>query len=207
MIRTIRPKSKLHGSVAVALALLAALAFVGGASFADEEASAEAESTLPGSIDFVARNMLAKAKGTFHEWSITRMNIDRANPAAGEVEVEVDIASIDTGIGRRDNHLRTDDFFDVEKFPKATVRVHDAVSKGKSEDGLPLYGAQFTLKIRDVEKTIEGEFTVTSESPPSVEGELELSRTDFGVGDDHNGWNPMSVKDAVIVRFTATFSE
>ena len=115
-------------------------------------------------------------------------------------------ASIDTGIGLRDKHLRSAGFFDSKKFPKARVRVHDAVLKGKSERGLPLYGAQFTVRIRDVEKTIEGEFELTGEDPPTVEGGLELNRLDFGVGGKHRGWNPMSVKENVPVRFTATLS-
>jgi polyisoprenoid-binding protein YceI len=204
MIHVIPTKSKRHPLVAAALVLLAALLLSGGQSLAEKEEAAEPLS--PGSITFVGRNMIGKAKGTFHEWRLTRANIDRENPAVGEVEIEIDIASIDTGIGRRDNHLRSDDFFDIEKFPKATVRVHDAVRKGKSERGLPLYGAQFTVRIRDVEKTLEGEFELTSEDPPTVEGGLELNRMDFGVGSKHSGWNPMSVKENIPVRFFATLS-
>jgi len=194
-------------TIAGIFAFAALSLFVAGTqSFAEDEEGA-AEGDRPGSIDFVARNLMGKANGTFHDWRVTRVSIDRANLAASEVEVEVDIASIDTGSGRRDNHLRSDDFFDIEKFPKATVRVHDAVRKGESKLGNPLYGARFTLKIRDVEKTLDGEFELTSEDPPVVTGGLELNRVDFGVGGGHNGWNPMSVRENVEVRFTAKLSE
>jgi polyisoprenoid-binding protein YceI len=43
---------------------------------------------------------------------------DPARPADTAVEVEVDVASIHTGVERRDNHLRSPDFFDTENFPK-----------------------------------------------------------------------------------------
>ena len=43
---------------------------------------------------------------------------DPVRPADTSVEVEVDVASIYTGVDRRDNHLRSADFFDAEKFPK-----------------------------------------------------------------------------------------
>jgi polyisoprenoid-binding protein YceI len=155
------------------------------------------------SINFVGRNAIAKAKGTFHSWRIVRADIDPAQPELGVVEVEVDIESIDTGIGRRDDHLRSEDFFDVEKYPKAAVRVFDARPAGTSERGLPLYRADFEVSIRDVSKILKGQFEVVSTSPPTVEGSLMLNRVDFGVGKGHSRWNPMSVKEEIPLTFFA----
>lgn len=42
---------------------------------------------------------------------------DPADPASASVEIEIDMAGIYTGVDRRDNHLRSADFFDVEKYP------------------------------------------------------------------------------------------
>lgn len=204
MNQLVRSKSKARVRATSALCLFTVLALLAAPSFGqDDEASV---SPPPGSIEFVGRNMLGKANGIFHEWRVTHIDIDRENPAASEVQVEVDIASIDTGIGLRDRHLRSGDFFDVEAFPKATVRVHDAVSKGKSDRGLPLYDAQFTLRIRDTEKTIPGEFELTSEDPLTVEGNLVLNRTEFGVGGGQSSWNPMSVREDVPIHFVASLS-
>jgi polyisoprenoid-binding protein YceI len=209
MIHLLREHTNRPSKMLAALVALLTLGLVISAaqSFAEEEAAAEPEYSAPGTITFIGRNLLGKAKGTFHGWRVTKLDIDRGDPAAGEVVVEIDIESIDTGIGRRDNHLRSDDFFDIEKYPTATVRVHDVASKGESDRGLPLYSAKFSVRIRDVEKTIEGEFEVTSENPPTVEGGLELNRVDFGVGASHRGWNPMSVRETVPIRFFATLGQ
>lgn len=163
------------------------------------------EGAPPGSITFEASNPMSTAHGEFHRWQIVRAEIDRTDPSRGVVDVEVDIASVDTGIERRDDHLRTADFFDVEKFPTARVRVHDVMRDGQSERGNPRYRAKFDVKIRDVEKTLDGEFELAQSSPPAVEGSLTLNRVDFGVGDPSSWWNPASIEEVIPVRFTATF--
>lgn len=47
---------------------------------------------------------------------------DPADPERGSVEVEIDVAGLYTGVERRDNHLKSSDFFDVENFPKMYFR-------------------------------------------------------------------------------------
>ena len=158
----------------------------------------------PGSISFEAQNSFSTAHGKFEKWRVVRAEIDPAAPGQGVVEVEVDVASLDTGIERRDNHLRTADFFDVEKFPTARVRVHDAQPNGKSERGNSRYRAKFDLEIHGVKKTVDGEFEVTKTSPPTVEGGLTLNRVDFGIGDPYTWYIPGSIVEEVPVRFRAT---
>jgi polyisoprenoid-binding protein YceI len=151
--------------------------------------------------------MLMTANGTFHRWRFTRVDIDREHPERSVVEVEVDIASIDTGIERRDAHLRTADFFEVETWPTASVRITDASPDGESDAGTPRYRADFMIRIRDVEKTLPGTFEVVAEKPPRVEGELVLNRTDFGVGEPHRRWNPTSIREEIPVRFSVQIPE
>ena len=170
-------------------------------------ASAAADDAPPGSITFVAENTFSTAHGRFEKWRVVRAEIDPAAPRQGFVEVEVDVASLDTGIARRDDHLRTADFFDVEKFPTARVRVHDAEPNGKSEQGNPRYRAKFDLEIHGVNKTLDGEFEVTQSSPPRVEGGLTLNRVDFGIGDPYSWYIPGSIVEEVPVRFRATLPE
>jgi polyisoprenoid-binding protein YceI len=178
--------------------LLVALAASVGVGLADEAP----EDGGP-SIHFIGKNSLVTAKGTFHSWRVTRAEIDVEKPEQSIVEIEVDIVSIDTGIKRRDNHLRSDDFFDIEKYPKARVRVTGARPDGKSEQGRALYRADFDVSIRDVSKTLEGQFEVVGTTPPTIEGSLVLNRMDFGVGDAHSRWNPMSVKEEIPLTFSA----
>ena len=158
--------------------------------------------TAPGSIEFVGRNMLVKARGTFHRWSLRSVEVDRQHPERSVVEVDVDIASIDTGIEKRDDHLRSADFFDVDRFPTATIVVDSVAADGDSESGHPRYRASFHVRIRDVEKTIEGDFEMVDLSPPRVEGDLVLDRADFGVGVPHRWWNPVSIQNDVPIHFS-----
>ena len=185
----------------VAAALLAAVA---GIVFAWASATDAAEESPAGTITFEGRNLFGTAKGTFHRWRITHAEVDRSRPEKGVVVVEVDIESIDTDIRRRDKHLRSDDFFDAASHPKATVRVHSTRADGQSERGNPRYTAKFDVHIKEVEKSLDGAFEVTSLDPPTVEGELTIDRIEFGVGGPYRRWNPMSVKREVPVRFSAT---
>ncbi len=187
------------GLVLLALLLGAArMPDAGAAEPADEQQSA-----APGSISFVGRNALLKADGHFRRWRFRQVQIDREHPESGVVEVEVEITSLDTGIGRRDKHLRSDDFFSVEQFPSALIRIHDAYAMGESESGNPRYGAKFDITIRDVTKTLEGDFEVLSTTPTRVRGSLVLNRVDFGIGKPHSRWNPMSIREEIPVSFSA----
>jgi len=183
----------------LAMALLAALVLAA----VNAVARAEDEETPPGSLHFEGRNLLMTAHGSFHRWRFRRIEIDREHPERSVVEVEVDIESLDTGIGRRDDHLRSEDFFDVANFPKAFVRVYDASADGESDAGNPRYRAKFAVRIRDVEETLDGHFEVVSMSPPRVEGEILVNRIEFGVGEPPSRWNPVSVEAEVPVRFSA----
>ena len=102
---------------ACALACAALLAARPAAAPADE-----AKPAPPGKIGFVGKNKVATANSTFESWKFTKVEIDRANPEKSAVELEVDVASRSTGIPKRDDHLRTADFFEVKKFPTAAIR-------------------------------------------------------------------------------------
>ena len=186
-------------STLVALSLLIAPL----AAHTDTTASSDGP---PGSISFIAENLMSTANGVFHDWRIVRAEMDSASPESGVVEVEVDIASVDTDNEQRDDHLRDPDFFEVEKWPTATVRVHSATPDGTSDRGNPRYRAKFDIRIRDVAKTVDGAFELVSDSPPGVEGELTLNRVDFGVGGPYSWWNPGSIREEIPIRFEATFT-
>lgn len=156
----------------------------------------------PGRIDFKAKTPLFDADGTFERWAFSEIHIDPNDPQASFVVVEVDVASVDTGIGRRDAHLRRDDFFDVEQFPKATVRVQ-GVRPAAAEGDAQRYAADFVLTIRGIEKAVEGTFEIVTLSPPTVRGELVVDRVDFEVGKPKSRWNPMSIDNEIPIRFRA----
>jgi polyisoprenoid-binding protein YceI len=83
------------------------------------------------SIAFSVRHMMfARVRGTFSKWETT-VNIDDKDLSKSTVEVTVDVASIETGDAQRDTHLRSADFFDVEKQPKMTFKSKRVEAAGK----------------------------------------------------------------------------
>jgi polyisoprenoid-binding protein YceI len=71
-------------------------------------------------IAFKVRHMLGTAKGHFAKFKGT-IEVDRENPAQSTVAVTIDAASIDTGIAKRDDHLRRE-LFNVAKYPEITFK-------------------------------------------------------------------------------------
>lgn len=104
-------------------------------------------------VEFAVKHlMISTVKGRFGDVSGT-VNV----PAAGEptVDVTINAASIDTRVDARDNHLRSADFFDVEKYP--TLRFVSTKAT-RTDDGYTLAG---NLTIKDVTKPVT--LTVTEE--------------------------------------------
>lgn len=178
--------------------LLLGLFFV-VSSWADEEVAEQPAS--PGSLEFVGHNLFGDANGTFHSWRISEKAVDAGALGDSHVVVEIDLASLDTGIERRDDHLRNPDFFEVETYPVARVRVHSPLSSGQNASGQSTFTAQFDVDLHGVQKTLEGEITLVGVDPLVFEGSLVLDRTDFGVGAPPSRWNPMSVGAAIPVSF------
>ena len=74
------------------------------------------------SVNFSVKHMMiAKVHGGFQKLSGT-LRLDRVNPANSSVEATIDAASIDTREPKRDEHLRSADFFDVKTFPTITFK-------------------------------------------------------------------------------------
>lgn len=71
-------------------------------------------------VEFAVRHlMIATVKGRFADVAGTLV-LDEADPLRSRVEVRIQAASIDTRTEQRDQHLRSADFFDVERFPEIT---------------------------------------------------------------------------------------
>ncbi len=139
--------------------------------------------TSHSSIGFVARHaMITKVRGAFNEFTGEAV-VDGANPQASSVKVVIDVNSVDTRNEGRDGHLRSADFFDVEKYPNITF-VSTKV-EATDDDEVEITG---DLTIKDVTKTvtIPFEFTGAATDPfgnerVGFEGDIDVNRKDWGL--------------------------
>ncbi|GAB3699788.1 YceI family protein [Mariniluteicoccus flavus] len=133
-------------------------------------------------IGFVARHaMVTKVRGGFTEFQGTATTGAGASDA--QIDLTIAVASIDTRNADRDNHLRTSDFFEADRFPTITFRstrveLADAETLRVTGD----------LTIKDTTKpvTIDFEYAGTAQDPygnirAGVEGSTSINRSDFGI--------------------------
>ena len=105
-------------------------------------------------INFVATHMvISKVTGNFSSYKGTMLS-DKDDFTDAKIDFTIDVASINTGNEQRDNHLKSDDFFNAEKFPTITF-------KGKSLKKVSGNNYKLTgdLTIRDVTKTVDLDVT------------------------------------------------
>jgi polyisoprenoid-binding protein YceI len=101
------------------------------------------------SIGFSVRHMLvSKVHGRFARWS-GALRFEEAAPAAAQVEVAIDVASIDTGVPARDAHLRSTDFLDANAYPLITFRSVSVEATGPRQ-----FRLRGDLTIRDVTREV-----------------------------------------------------
>jgi polyisoprenoid-binding protein YceI len=100
-------------------------------------------------IAFSVRHMVvSKTRGRFTKWT-GQLRFDADDPAASSVDVSIDPASLDTADAQRDAHLRSPDFFDVEKFPTASFRSTRVDTHGEDR-----YRVTGDLTIHGVSKSV-----------------------------------------------------
>lgn len=135
-------------------------------------------------VNFTIRHFVSNVPGLFKDYEGTIV-YDKDNPAGSKVEFTVKAASIDTGNEDRDKHLRSADFFDVEKFPALTFTSTGV--KGVDKDTVEVTG---DLTMRGVTKriTIPVDFLGTVKTPSAEKAGFEtnftVNRKDYGIS-----WN------------------
>ncbi|MFB6455374.1 YceI family protein [Chitinophaga sp. Hz27] len=103
-----------------AFLVTAMLLMAGIASFAQVKWAADpAHSTIGFSVNHLGINFV---QGKFDKFSGTVETADTTNFNNAKIEFTADVNSINTGVAQRDGHLKTDDFFNAEKYPSITVK-------------------------------------------------------------------------------------
>jgi polyisoprenoid-binding protein YceI len=129
--------------------------------------------------------MISTVKGHIPAMEGT-LTLNEANLAASAVAVEFDVASINTRTSMRDDHLRSADFFDAERFPKLTFRSTDVTAVTLAD------GKVFTmtgeLTIRDVTRPVTLDVTVGGRGRDpwgndriAFSASTRIDRRDFGL--------------------------
>jgi polyisoprenoid-binding protein YceI len=133
-------------------------------------------------IGFSVRHMVvSNVKGNFTKFSGT-INYDSTDITKSKVNVKIDAASITTDNEIRDKHLRSAEFFEVEKYPEITFESTSIEKKG---DGYVMHGF---LTMRGVKKPIDIPFDMIGHVVDprgneriGFEGSASLNRQDYGV--------------------------
>ncbi|MCY7347047.1 MAG: YceI family protein [Pyrinomonadaceae bacterium] len=158
------------------------------ARFADNKLTPEESS---GSYDVDAKHSyigfrithlgLTEILGSFRDFTGT-ISYDGKDVSKSSVNFTAKATSVDTGVDARDNHLRTADFFEVEKYPDLTFKSTKVVKKGDKWD----VTGDFTLK--GVTKQITIPFTVNGMMKDAkggvkmgVSAQAMINRQDYGV--------------------------
>lgn len=80
-------------------------------------------------IGFRVHQFLGTTTGKFSRFS-GNIDIDRAHPEHSSVSARIQVSSIDTGIKKRDDHLRSAEFFNVAKYPEITFKSRSVKQTG-----------------------------------------------------------------------------
>ncbi|RUS53169.1 hypothetical protein QI30_15045 [Kurthia sp. 3B1D] len=148
------------------------------------------------SIGFQAKHMMiSKVKGHFDRFN-SELDINPEDLSGGNIQFEVEIASINTNNEDRDNHLRSADFFDAETHP--TMKFVATDIKKVDDDEYKITG---DLSIRGVTKpvTFDAEYNGKGTNPWGVEvvafeADGKINRKDFGLN-----WNSALETGGVLV--------
>ena len=133
-------------------------------------------------VGFTVRHlMVSKVHGQFTKWKGT-FAFDETNVASSHVEVEIEVASVDTRDAQRDGHLRTGDFFDGEKFPLITFKSTSV----SGEKGSFKVAGDLTLRGVTKPVVLDVEYAGRAKHPQAGErvgfsAQTSINRKDFGV--------------------------
>jgi polyisoprenoid-binding protein YceI len=132
-------------------------------------------------VSFTIRHFVTNIPGRFKDFDGV-IKYDAKNPAASSVNFTIQAASIDTDNPDRDNHLRGDDFFSVEKFP--TLTFSSTSVKAVDADTLEVAG-ELTIKGVTKKVTVPVELLGSVKSPrgekAGFETSFKLDRKEYGI--------------------------
>ena len=151
------------------------------------------------SIHFAVKHMvIAQTKGSFSDYKL-KVETEGADFTNAKIELEISVNTINTNMSDRDNHLRSADFFDVEKFPVINF-VSKSMTKVSDED----YKLNGDITIKGITRPIEFKVNYGGQLVDpwgniragfTIEGNID--RFDFGLN-----WNSLLETGGAVVAKT-----
>ncbi|GEO21267.1 hypothetical protein CQA01_18010 [Cyclobacterium qasimii] len=128
-------------------------------------------------IKFNIRNLGLNVEGTFKSFKTT-VEYDKSQPEKSSFTAEIQTNSIDTGINKRDSHLKQEEYFHVDKYP--TIKFTSTKVSAVGDSGLKVLG-NLTIKGKTLPITLEVALSPAGSATQfTIKGELD--RRDYEVG-------------------------
>jgi polyisoprenoid-binding protein YceI len=128
-------------------------------------------------ITFEIKNLGIKTDGIIGKME-AEVKFDPGKLDASKINAMADITTINTDNNMRDSHLKSENYFDVAKYP--TITMSSVAFKKKSGNN---YIGQFNITIKDKTKLVDVPFTYTDTGNMALlKGSFKINRSDFGVG-------------------------
>lgn len=159
-------------------------------------------SKLYTTLSFTATKwMVFKEEGTFQDFSGT-LTYSPVDPAKCKIDVTVQAASLDTRVANRDKVLRSDDFFDVEKYP--TLSFHSTSIKATGKDTYDVEG-DFTIHGVTKHITVPAKMIGVRVMPgigdfAGFETTFNIDRREFGVLGSRWSGNSVAIEPTVVLH-------
>ena len=176
-------------------ALLALLAVLPLAATAAEFNAVQLDKSR---VSFVSKQMGVPIEGEFRKFA-AQLALDPARPEAGRAQVDIDLASVDTGSREADEEVKGKGWFNVAAFPTARF-----VSTGLKALGGGRFEASGQMTLKGHTRAIAAPFSLRLEGANAVlEGSLPIMRLQYGIGEGM--WaDTATVADEVQIKFRFT---
>lgn len=147
-------------------------------------------------VEFTGSKVTGKHDGGFKAFTGT-IDLVNAKPEESSVSVDIDANSVYSDDEKLTGHLKSADFFDVEKFPKASFASTKIVPDAAKGAGNYTVTGDFTLHGQTKAITFPAKITVT-DADVAVESEFSINRKDFGIA--YAGKTDDLIRDDVVIR-------
>ena len=172
-IPTLIVRFEYYNTIMKRIAILMLLTGFVGTVFAQTK-----HSVTKSAITFEIKNMGFKCTGSFGGLQADVL-FDKDHLNTSTITASVETKTVNTDDDMRDGHLKKEDYFDAEHFPKITLK-----SAGFKSIGGDNYTGSFDVTIKGITKRVELPFTyIVSGGTATFKGSFKINRLDFNVGD------------------------